>query len=102
MMVRSHVDAQTVENDSFRFQAHALFETGLATEQDFTAGADHALPGHAARLVQRPRDLARRAGETRGIRDVAVGRHLSFRNAAHLAQDQVEHGRFVSHFSEEC
>lgn len=91
MPVPLHIDAQAVKDDSFGLEAHALFESGFAAKQDFTAGANHALPRHSIGLVQRPGDLAGGAGESGGIGDVAVGRDLAFWNPPDLAQDQIEH-----------
>ena len=82
-----HIDAQAVEYDSFCFEAQALLKTVFATEKDFTARADHALPRHAARLMERPGDLSRGAGKPGGISDIAIRRDFSFGNPAHLAQD---------------
>ena len=79
-VVRAHVHLQADKFHALVFQAEALFHGGFAGKQDFAAGADHALPRQSAGAVQRPRHLARRAGESSGVGDVAIGRDLAAGN----------------------
>lgn len=48
MMVLFHVDAQAVKGDAFSLESHPLLEACFTTQQDFSAGAHHALPRHPA------------------------------------------------------
>ena len=83
-MVVLHVDAQAVELDAFGLEAHTLFETVFAGEEDFAAGTYDALPGNGASgAVQSPCGLTGSAGESCGIGDVPVGGDLAARDAGH-------------------
>lgn len=93
-LVLLHVDAQPDEPDAFVLQPEALFHARLAAQENLSARAHHPLPRQAARRMQRPRHLPRRAGKPGGVGDVAVGGDLAARDAPYLAQDALEHSRF--------
>ena len=93
MVMLFHVDARAMKHHSLSFQPHSLLEARFAAELDSSAGTDDAVPGQSAGLVQGPSDLPGRAGKSRGVGDVAVGRDLATRNAAHLVEHQMEHRR---------
>ena len=93
MVVVFHVDTEADELDAFGLETHALFESVLAGEEDFSAGADDALPRDAAGTgsVEGPRSLAGCAGKSCGVGNVAVGGDLAERDAADLGKDLLEH-----------
>jgi hypothetical protein len=98
VMMRIHVNAQTEEPNPFRLQAHALFESAFAAEQDLASGAYHPMPWQTAREgVQGPGYLAGRSRKTGGIGNITVRDYPSPRNAPHLCQHRAKHaGRLRS------
>ncbi len=90
-MVLLHVNPRAAESNTFVFQPETLFHSRFAGEQDFAAGAYHALPGQTAGGMQCPGHLAGGAREAGRVRDVAVGGHLATRDTPDLAQDVLEH-----------
>ena len=114
-MMQFHIHAQADEANAFGFETEALLETVFAGEQDFAAGSYDPLPGDgASAAVQGPSDLARVAGISGGVGDVAVGGDFAARDAADLSEEEFEEivffrrhgeqgtamrgGRRVSHF----
>src|SRR6185312_5606518 len=55
------VDLVARDDDAFRSQPHALLESIFAGQPDFSAGADHAMPGNVRAVSQCPDHLPRRA-----------------------------------------
>jgi hypothetical protein len=91
VVVGFHVDAEADEFDAFRLEAHALFETVFAGEEDFASGADYTLPRDgASAAVQCPCDLARVAGISGAVGDIPVRGHFAARDAADLREEGFE------------
>ena len=100
--VAFHVDAQATERDALLLQAKALLLTVFRREQDLAFRADNALPRSAARLVQRPSDLAGCAGITRCICDVAIGGDLPAWHTADYCDQVREHVTRVAGHARQC
>ena len=109
--MRVHVDAEAVKFYALGLQAEALFEAVFAGEEDFAAGADNALPWDtSAAAVKGPGDLARVAGVSGGVGDVAVGGDFAVGDATDLGEEGAEevfvrlwgHGRRVREVRRFC
>src|SRR6185312_5978478 len=80
------------DDDAFRAQPHALFESVLAGEPDLAACPDHAMPGNVRTVSKRPDYLPGRARMSAGSGDIAVCRDPTFRDFGDHGQDLLEHG----------
>ena len=93
MMVRVHVDAETVKLHAFGLEAHALFETVLAGEKNLAFSADDAMPRNSRRVtIQRPNDLPSGARMSGGVGDVSVSGNLAARHASDGGKHVGKHG----------
>jgi len=88
-----HINAQSDELDAFLLEAHALFESGFAVQENLPICADDALPRNSARAVECPGDLAGGAGKSGGVGDVSVSGDLAAGYATYLREHLLEHIR---------
>lgn len=90
-----HVDAKADELDAFGLEAHALFESVLAGEENLASGADDALPRDSGTgTVEGPCGLTGRAGESGSVSDVSVGGDLALRDTTDPGEDLLKHVGF--------
>ena len=89
--MKFHADALANEGDSFVLQAHLLLESRFAGKADPASGAEDTMPRESAHRTQRPYNLPRGAREPRSRGDLAVRRHLAFRNLQDDCVDLGEH-----------
>jgi hypothetical protein len=75
-----HVHATSAEAHAFGFQAQSLFDGVIASQLDFAASSEYALPRQSKRTVQHTGNLPGAIGESRGASNGAVGRHFSSGN----------------------
>ena len=99
MTEAGEVDPIAIDRDAFGAKAKALLEAVFAGEENFSPGAEHAMPGDVfSPGPQRPDDLASRAGISGGRGDIPVGRDFAARDTADLVEDALEH-QLVLNFS---
>lgn len=93
-----HIDAAAAEDDTFGFEAQALFKTRFATEFNCASGAKDALPGKSDGAAQDTDDLPSSTGVSGGTGDSAVSRNFAARDRADGGEDiGVErHRRYFS------
>jgi hypothetical protein len=92
MAIAGEIDPVAADVDALGAKAQALFETVFAGEENFSLGAEHAVPGNVfASRTQRPDDLTGCARVSRGGCDVTVGCYFAARDAADLVEDALEH-----------
>ena len=71
--MQPHIDFTSAEGDALSFETKALLDGRVAAEFDFAARTKNALPRQIEGTAQNLRDLARRAGRSRGPGDRPVG-----------------------------
>ena len=83
----AHADSPASKSDAFVGQAQALLNSGSAAKFDFTPRAYHARPGErTVRRAQRPSNLPRVSGKTRGPSHGAVCGYFSPGNFPYRAE----------------
>jgi hypothetical protein len=83
--VQTHIDAIASELDAFHFQQRALMKTRFPGQQNPAPAAQNPMPRKLGRRrsSQRPCDLARCSGISRGAGHAAIGRDLPPRYFPH-------------------
>ena len=89
MLMAGHVDPLPPKNHAFGFEAHALFESGVAAELDLSAGAQDAVPRYAECRAQCGGDLAGGSAQASGSRDRSVGSNLPIRDLADSGENST-------------
>lgn len=80
-----HRDPAAPKDHSFGLETHALFQRGLASQENAATGTDHTMPwqtGHG--MTQSDRHAPRRPRKSGGLGDVAIGGDFAFGNSPHL------------------
>jgi len=91
-LVTFHIDAAAAKGYALGFEAKTLLNGGIATQLDFSAGAEHALPRHSERAMEGPRNSPGRAGISCGASHFSIGRNFSAWDFANCSQDSGLHG----------
>lgn len=93
------INTITYDEDAFGTQAKTLLESVFAGEEDFSFGAEHAVPRDVfAAGTQRPDDLTGRAGVSGSGGDISIGGDFAAWDTANLVEDARKH-QCVRNFS---
>ena len=92
-LMLAHANSGAAKRDPLICQTQPLLQREMSAQANLAASAYNAVPGNSASGgVQRPGDLAGRAGKTRRARHLAVGRNLALRYSADRSAQRWKHG----------
>jgi len=92
-LTQLHIHLRPAKAHAFCFQPQPLLNGRIATQLDFSARAQHALPRQSKSAMQNPRHQPRATRQSRCSRDRSVRRHFTFRNSSYSGLDTHPHLR---------
>ncbi len=96
MFVPGHVDFASNERNAFGLQANPLLRSGLTRQQNFSAGAEDAMPRKASiGLGERPGNAASIAGKSGGFGHGSIRRDFALGNFRDNAPHFFEHFEII-------
>ncbi len=90
------IDAPPAKSHALGLKPKSLLDRRVASQLDFTTGAQYALPGQSKAALQHARHEPRRARKARRPRHSAVGRYFPTWNRPNrLLNSQARHANLV-------